>query len=188
MTGCKNQYEIWRNPKTGKFGCYLKYHPGKKKWNDHANCPHEGDNRFWRVEWPGVGGGGGRDKECTEEELFMKLWAWDKENYVVAAGTSGKSNEGMADDHAYSVIECHNNVAGTNIDLLKVRNPWGKGEIQKGMFDDDGPGWDRYPQIKKKLNPVIADDGLFWVTKAEFFEFFSNIYLSASNMTQFLED
>jgi len=64
----------------------------------------------------------------------------------------------------------------------------GKGEIEDGMFDDDGPGWTRYPQIKKALNPVVADDGIFWVTKEEFFVFFATIYLSASDMTAFLED
>jgi len=95
---------------------------------------------------------------------------------------------GVVDNHAYSVIECINDVAGTDIDLIKVRNPWGKGEIEDGEFDDDGPGWDRYPQIKKALNPVVADDGIFWVTKQEFFQFFQTIYLSASDMTEFLED
>ena len=67
-------------------------------------------------------------------------------------------------------------------------NQQGKGEIEDGEFDDDGPGWDKYPQIKKKLNPVVADDGIFWVTKQEFFDLFQTIYLSASNMTEFLED
>ena len=61
-------------------------------------------------------------------------------------------------------------------------------EIEDGEFDDDGPGWDRYPQIKALLNPVVADDGLFWVTKQEFFKYYGTIYLSASNMTEFLED
>ncbi len=56
------------------------------------------------------------------------------------------------------------------------------------MFDDDGPGWDQYPQIKKALNPVVADDGIFWVTKEEFFKFYGTFYLSASDMTAFLED
>jgi hypothetical protein len=57
-----------------------------------------------------------------------------------------------------------------------------------GDFDDDGPGWDEYPQIKAELNPVFQDDGMFWVTKEEFFRFYQTFYLSASNMTEFLED
>jgi hypothetical protein len=192
MTGCKEQYTIRKNEKTGKYACFSKYNPHEKKWAKHANSPHDGDGSMWRVAWPSVGGGGSIDKELNEEELFLKLCAWDAVNYIVGAGTTGTSDKqstgGMVDNHAYSVIESHNNVAGTKFGLIKVRNPWGKGEIEDGMFDDDGPGWDQYPQIKKALNPVVADDGIFWVTKEEFFEFYGTIYLSASNMTAFLED
>jgi hypothetical protein len=191
MTGCKEQYTIRKNEKTGKYACFAKYNPNEKKWAKHFNSPREGDG-MWRVAWPKVGGGGGMDKELNEEELFLKLCAWDDVNYIVGAGTSGASDkhstDGMVDNHAYSVIESVNNVAGTGYGLIKVRNPWGKGEIEDGLFDDDGPGWDQYPQIKKALNPVVADDGIFWVTKQEFFKFFQTIYLSASNMTDFLED
>ena len=38
-------------------------------------------------------------------------------------------------------------MAGTDIDLVKMRNPHGQGEITNGEFDDDGPGWTRYPQV-----------------------------------------
>lgn len=57
-----------------------------------------------------------------------------------------------------------------------------------GEFDDDGPGWEKYPQIKRELKPVVADDGIFWVTKDEFFKYYQTIYVSASDMTEFLED
>lgn len=192
MTGCREQYTIRRNPKTGLFACFAKYNPRKGKWTKHHNSPHENNGDMWRVPWPKVGGGGGSDVEFTEDELFNKMHAFDLQNYIVAAGTNGTSDknmtEGMVDNHAYSVIEAVNDAAGTDIDLFKVRNPWGHGEIEHGEFDDDGPGWDRYPQIKKLLNPVVADDGIFWLTKEEFFQFFDHIYVSASNMTEFLED
>lgn len=114
---------------------------------------------MWRVNWPKVGGGGDRNKELTKEELFKKMVAWDKENFIVGAGTADSGGSaGMVDDHSYTVISAHPNVCGTGINLLKVRNPWGKGEVEDGMFDDDGPGWDQYPQIKAKLNPVVAGE------------------------------
>ena len=192
MTGCKQQYTIRKNEKTGKYECLAKYNPDEQKWAKHANSPHDGEKSMWRAAWPEVGGGGDADMEIDEEELFMKLCAWDDVNYIVGAGTSGTSDkqsmDGITDNHAYSVITCVNDVAGTDIDLIKVRNPWGKGEIEDGYFDDDGPGWDEYPQIKAALNPVVADDGIFWVTKQEFFKIYQTIYLSASNMTEFLED
>lgn len=66
---------------------------------------------------------------------------------AATSGAGGKSSagqdDGLVDDHTYSVIECHANVAGTGVDIFKVRNPWGKGEIEDGQFDDDGPGWKR---------------------------------------------
>ena len=158
------------NPETGKYYALGKYNANKKVWEDPYNCPHDGNGRLWKVDWPEVGGGGSRKKEITKDELFQKMYAWDQENYIVAAGTSGAGGHssagadgGLVDDHAYSVISCYANVAGTGIDMFKVRNPWGKGEIEDGMFDDDGPGWKQYPQIKAELKPVIADDGIFYV-------------------------
>jgi len=192
LTGCKEQYTIRRNRNTGKYGCFGKYDPFQKKWSKQGNSPHDCDVTVWNVAWPNVGGGGGVNVELDEEELFMRLCAWDDENYIVGASTdcaSGKkAHVGLVDNHAYTVLESINDVAGTDVDLIKVRNPWGKGEIEHGLFDDDGPGWDQYPQIKRALNPVAADDGIFWVTKQEFFKFFGTIFLSASNMTEFVED
>jgi Calpain family cysteine protease len=192
LTGCKEQYTIRKNKETGKFECFAKYNPYDKKWAEHANSPHDGVQSMWRAPWPKVGGGGDEKLALDEEELFQRMCAWDDVNYIVGASTEGvsdkNSTDGLVDNHAYSVLESINDVAGTEIDMIKVRNPWGRGEIENGMFDDDGPGWDRYPQIKKALNPVVADDGIFWVTKQEFFHYYGTIYLSASNMTEFLED
>jgi hypothetical protein len=36
--------------------------------------------------------------------------------------------DGIVDGHAYSVLTYRDSVAGTEIDLIKVRNPWGRGE------------------------------------------------------------
>ncbi|CAB9510303.1 Calpain-type cysteine protease DEK1 [Seminavis robusta] len=192
MTGCKEQYTIARNPKTKKFRCMAKFNPQTKQWAKHYNSPHGPDGGNWVCPWPQVGGGGPATLELTEEQVYQRLCAFDRSNFIVGAGTKGLSDKnktgGMVDNHAYSVIDCHPQVAGTKIDLLKVRNPWGSGEIEDGDFDDDGPGWDRYPQIKAELKPVVADDGIFYLTKDEFFQFFDHIYVSASNMTEFKED
>jgi Calpain family cysteine protease len=100
------------------------------------------------------------------EELFLKMCAWDQVNYIVGAGTTAADgrkhsakaqDQGLVDNHAYSVIECHHHVAGTKFDLIKIRNPWGKGEIKDGMFDDDGPGWEKVslPQCMAKCLMVF---------------------------------
>ena len=149
LTGCREQYTIRmtttsKNSKkkssSGKYGCFAKYNTTDKCWAKHCNSPHDGDKRMWRVPWPKVGGGGDATLELTQEELFMRMCAWDDTNYIIGAGIRKSGAAGLVDDHAYSVIECLNDVAGTPIDLIKVRNPWGKGEIEDGEFDDDGPG------------------------------------------------
>jgi hypothetical protein len=40
------------------------------------------------MKWPEVGGGGAVGLTIEEEELFMKLCAWDDANYIMAAGTT----------------------------------------------------------------------------------------------------
>lgn len=92
MTGCKHQYTISKNPKTGKFICTAKYNPYEKKWGKHGNSPHESDPSMWHVEWPEVGGGGSMDLGLTEDELFLRMVAWDKTNYI------GKEKQGDANE------------------------------------------------------------------------------------------
>ena len=52
------------------------------------------------------------------------MCAWDDQNYVMAAGTKPGSDtnttDGIVDGHAYTVITCLNDVAGTTHDLIKV--------------------------------------------------------------------
>jgi hypothetical protein len=190
LTGCINQYHIHVTKDTGLYGCHGKFNNDESKWGHHANSPHDSDQTVWKMPWPEVGGGG--DGDISQDELFLKMCAWDEVNYVVGAGTEGVSDKestgGLVDNHAYAVIESVHNVAGTGIDLIKVRNPWGKGEIDDGEFDDTGSGWDKYPEIKALLKPVVADDGMFWITKKEFFVFFQTIFLCAANMTEYVED
>jgi len=104
LTGCKEQYTIRINPETGKYACYAKFNPNIGKWAPHANSPRDCEQTMWRCPWPKVGGGGGDlDKECTADELFKKMCAWDEENYIVGAGTGGttdkKRTDGMVDNH-----------------------------------------------------------------------------------------
>ncbi|CAB9529106.1 Calpain-type cysteine protease DEK1 [Seminavis robusta] len=194
MTGCRHQYTFMRNAATNKWQCWARYNPHKKQWLPMENDVHKCDNvtGVWPIPFFTVGDNtetGDTKNEMTDAQVFDKMFACDQVNYIVGAGSKGGgTDEGMVDNHAYTVIEAVKDACGTGIDLFKVRNPWGKGEIEDGEFDDDGPGWDKYPQIKALLNPVVADDGIFWVTKEEFFDFFKTVYISASNMTEFLED
>jgi len=119
---------------------------------------------------------------------------WDDANFLIGGGTRPGSDKdehlGIVDGHAYTVLECHALQAndGTDIDLVKVRNPWGQGEFTSGKWTDAGSGWERYPEIKAACKPMFADDGEFWLSKEEFFEYFPTIFLCALDMRKFVGD
>ena len=193
LTGCREQCTIKRNPKTGGFKCWGTYNPNEERWETLGNSPKEGFRGLWPMKWPEVGGGGAIGSEIDEEELFMKMCAWDDQNYIMGAGTKSgsdkNSTDGLVDGHAYSVIEVVNDVADTEFDMIKMRNPWGAGgELEDNYWGDHGQGWTDHPEITDALKPTHADDGIFWVCKQDFFRYYHTIYISCSDMTRFLED
>ena len=192
LTGCKEQYTISQKSE-GVYGCFGMYNPNEKKWEELANSPHDGFQGLWPMEWPELGGGGAIMEDKGVDEVFDRMCAWDAANYILAAGTKSGSDEentdGIVDGHAYSVLTCVRNVLGhEEVDLVKMRNPWGKGEIDEGQWDDNGPAWEQYPDVKAELRPEVKDDGIFWMSKQEFFKYFKTIYVCAKDMSRFKDD
>jgi hypothetical protein len=185
LTGCRDCYTLMSKNQGRSYRIY-----GKLSNQQLANSPHEGDRGVYEVEWPAAGGGGG-PKELSSTEVFVRLAAWEQNNYMMAAGTRGGSDsddtDGIVDGHAYSVLDVQLNVANSRINMIKVRNPWGKGEFENGKWVDNGSGWTEHPRVKDALNPVQADDGIFWMEEEEFFQYFFSIYLCAQNMEEFLD-
>ena len=112
---------------------------------------------------------------------------WDNDNH-------DNANRNSSPKHivGFQVVAEWDKILWKTFEILHIHthhddSESGHEELADGA-DDDGPGWDKYPQIKKLLNPVVADDGIFWVTKDEFFEFFQTVYVSASDMTEYVED
>jgi hypothetical protein len=129
LTGCKEQYIIQRSmADPDLFCCTARFDTERNKWADHDNSPSGGYQGIWEVPWPEVGGGG--TDLLDEDELFARMCVWNDQNFLVGASTKGASDEnttdGIVDNHAYSVIDCVNNAAGTGMDLIQVRNPWGR--------------------------------------------------------------
>merc|ERR1712217_929234 len=103
---------------------------------------------------------------------------WDDNHYLMCGGThSGSDSEtrdGIVDGHAYTILSCHAYKAsnGDEVDLIKVRNPWGRGEFTAGDWIDApmGRGWKKYPDIRAAIKPKSKDNGAFFVSRDEFFE------------------
>eukprot|EP00929_Paragymnodinium_shiwhaense_P013930 TRINITY_DN12177_c0_g2_i1.p1 TRINITY_DN12177_c0_g2~~TRINITY_DN12177_c0_g2_i1.p1 ORF type:complete len:608 (+),score=105.24 TRINITY_DN12177_c0_g2_i1:190-2013(+) len=186
LTGCREQY-TFKKADGGGFGCFGLKNPNTGEWEKAGNAPGEGFNGMWPMPWPEVGGGGELESTLPANELFERMCAWEDANYMMCASTEGSGAGEVVAGHAYSILNCVSNVAGTDTDLIKMRNPWGREIFKSGKWADEGPGWAENPDIAKACNHVVANDGVFWVEKDEFFELFPTVYLCANDMSTFVE-
>ena len=194
LLGTQEVYTIQKND-NGKFIAYGNWNDEENRWEELMNSPHDGFQGLHPNLWPEVGshdeGPLKRDPigyEADDDDLFERLCAWDETNYLLACGTKSgwdfNSTDGIVDGHAYTILTCKRGVAGKEIDLVKLRNPWGKGgELSDSDWADNGSGWEDHPEVKEELNPEVRNDGIFWVSKAEFFRYFPVIYVSCTDMT-----
>jgi hypothetical protein len=171
------------------FQCLGTFNPNTQAWDPLKNSPH-GNGGLWPMKWPDVGGGGDIGMKVDKSDLFKRMVKFAENNFLMCAGTKAGSDkdstDGIVDGHAYTILACRElKVGDKTFELIKVRNPWHSGEFTSGQWDDDGPGWKEYPEVKKLLRPVVADDGIFWLDKDEFFEYFPTIYLCAHDMSKF---
>jgi hypothetical protein len=185
LTGCRNAYNF-----TLKDFARCGNIAGAKRGNRVQK--RNGEGRY-RIPWPSANGKPVVQPK-TQDGCIDALYAYDKANYPMCCSamkrdgnTAATLADGFIDNHAYTLIRVGKNVAGSGIDMLLVRNPWGRGELTRGRFVDDGPGWKKHPEIQKALRPVFEDDGAFWLEKSEFFEYVDSICVLALDMTTFVK-
>ena len=76
----------------------------------------------------------------------------DQRNFTMMAaspaGSDSRQEEGVVQGHAYSLISIHQvtDKQGKEVNLLKLRNPWGSGEWE-GDWSDKSRCWT--PQLKQ---------------------------------------
>lgn len=112
-----------------------------------------------------------RVKEATEDEAWRNLIESKQKDYITCASTSDitkvvtdtpNEKTGLSGSHSYSLlgaVEIFHN--GKTVRLVKLRNPWGKGEW-KGDWSDKSPLWT--PELKKQVGVTDAEDGIFHMT------------------------
>ena len=72
-----------------------------------------------------------------------------------------KTQAGIISGHAYSLISIHEfENEGKKVRLLKMRNPWGKGEWT-GDWSDKSELWT--PELRQTIGCTIEDDGTFFI-------------------------
>lgn len=110
--------------------------------------------------------------------LWKTLLEYTKESFLMgcaienSAARSEQENEwGLLANHAYSIIDCQE-VQGHK--LLRVRNPWGKGEW-KGAWSDGSKEWT--PALKKHFQFEFGNDGTFFMRFEDFVRFYNRIHV-----------
>lgn len=112
--------------------------------------------------------------------FFEKLELNDKRGSLMAAGTPGrddmtkstgtKPKSGIVPGHAYTLIAAKQK---NGVKLFELRNPWGDYEWG-GDWSDRSPLWT--PAMKAFFQPSLdSHDGRFWISKADFRNYFSDI-------------
>ncbi len=109
-------------------------------------------------------------KKYEPDQLFDIFKNCDDQKFIICTTTNSSSASkevGLVQSHAYTVISCYN-IDG--LKLMKIRNPWGGGFEWNGDFGDHSKLWT--PELKKKVEYVKADDGIFYMTFNDFLKYY----------------
>lgn len=114
-------------------------------------------------------------REAGEAALvFDRIINGDQMKYIMCCGSKGsgeaKLGNGIIQGHAYTLQSGFKLPNGDRV--LKIRNPWGKGEWT-GDYGDKSSKWT--PQLKQQLGWKDVDDGWFYMPIEDFLREFENV-------------
>eukprot|EP00794_Sanderia_malayensis_P020343 gene20343-22346_t len=100
-----------------------------------------------------------------------------------AAEIEAKLSNGLVKGHAYTIsstarvnIRNKSGAAPTQVDLIRVRNPWGNEKEWNGPWSDSSPEWKLLSnKDKKKMGLMFDHDGEFWITVEDFVANFTKL-------------
>ncbi|XP_070491582.1 calpain-A-like [Chironomus tepperi] len=102
--------------------------------------------------------------------------------------------EGLVRGHVYSITKVQYvdivtpNTKG-KIPLLRLRNPWGNHIEWNGQWSDRSPQWRYIPDhAKKQIGLTFEHDGEFWMSYADFLQYFDNLYICNLSPDSFEDD
>ena len=115
--------------------------------------------------------------------LWSTLMAYQKKGFLMGAGTppgsdaeSNASQWGIVQGHAYSILGL---VELDGVQLIQLRNPWGRKEWT-GDWSDGSPKWTRrYRALLARQHKELIDqdDGAFYMEFRDFTIHFKDIYI-----------
>jgi len=89
----------------------------------------------------------------------------------------GKTDNGLVTNHAYSITDSRKvQSSGQQLQLVRLRNPWGNDCEWKGAWSDGSNEWNQLSSEQKKdIGLVCDDDGEFWMDFHDFSTNFTKI-------------
>lgn len=81
--------------------------------------------------------------------------------------------QGILSNHAYGIMKI---VEVQELQMIRIRNPWGQAEWT-GKFCDDDEAWDDNKGLKDKLDYKFMNDGNWWMEFKDFCAYFNKVYL-----------
>merc|ERR1711904_143994 len=117
------------------------------------------------------------------------LASYDKKKYMMCCSSKfGTGSYQDVDDknihygHAYTILQVAKNPAGSDVNLIKLRNPWGTSEWTGAWADGDAL-WDQNPDVAEAVGYADLDNGAFWMPIESLGEHYQQIFVSLKSMT-----
>ena len=133
-------------------------------------------------------------EEHASARTFLLLRRYARQGALIAAsfgnytpeapgeGLNGESMgpQGLVAGHAYTLLDARRMhlADGSELRLVQLRNPWGRGEWQ-GDWGDTSELWKRHTKAKRLCKPRAADDGAFWMAWGDFERIFEQLDVCA---------
>ncbi|CAI5695364.1 unnamed protein product [Oreochromis niloticus] len=118
----------------------------------------------------------------TSSDVWGLICRAGKSNTLMGCGTpQGETSantvlpNGLVQGHAYTVTGVKELISqGKVVKLIRLWNPWGKGEWV-GDWSDRSPMWDTVSSQDRQMCLSVADDGEFWMAIEDFCKFYTDL-------------
>jgi hypothetical protein len=91
----------------------------------------------------------------------------------------GSGNQGIRYNHAYGLERIEHLKDMNNLQLLRVRNPWGSGTGSEwtGAYADEDENWDAVKNLRDRLNYSFKNDGNWWMQWSDWIANYNRVYV-----------
>ncbi|XP_069177251.1 calpain-B-like [Procambarus clarkii] len=129
-------------------------------------------------------------KETPPDNLFSIMVQASQRGSLITCNVPGKLGDisnGLVASHGYCVTGvrlCKVIITPwlSDVQLVRLRNPWGDDSEWRGAFSDDSEEWKLVPaEEKARLRLTTADDGEFWMTFQAFKDNFQEVFITSLN-------